>query len=97
MPGFLRVEPEPGVQGVGGEWFEWEIILSRFVSVCLFVCVCSARVCCCIFQNNIMISRGAACLRYTKYLGAIADARGGGGEFRLTRLSLLVCCDVHRH
>eukprot|EP00903_Cladosiphon_okamuranus_P005409 g5397.t1 len=30
MPGFFRVEPEPGVAGVGGEWFEWEVILSRF-------------------------------------------------------------------
>ncbi|CAM9164229.1 unnamed protein product [Scytosiphon promiscuus] len=30
MPGFVRVEPEPGATGVGGEWFEWEIVLSRF-------------------------------------------------------------------
>lgn len=35
MPGFVRVEPEPGAAGVGGEWFEWEIILSRWV--CVFV------------------------------------------------------------
>ncbi|CAN0383966.1 unnamed protein product [Ectocarpus sp. 12 AP-2014] len=33
MPGFVRVEPEPGATGVGGEWFEWEIILSRFRGV----------------------------------------------------------------
>lgn len=31
MPGFVRVEPEPGATGVGGEWFEWEIVLSRCV------------------------------------------------------------------
>eukprot|EP00752_Nemacystus_decipiens_P001812 g1750.t1 len=33
VPGFVRVEPEPGVKGVGGEWYEWEIILSRFRGV----------------------------------------------------------------
>lgn len=31
VPGFIRVEPEPGGgdKGRGEEWFEWEIILSR--------------------------------------------------------------------
>lgn len=32
VPGFIRVEPGEGrgVQGRGEEWFEWEILLSRY-------------------------------------------------------------------
>lgn len=39
MPGFIRVEPSDGKgnEGIGEEWFEWEILLSRYVftSVCV--------------------------------------------------------------
>lgn len=47
-PGFIRIEPEAGrdeeLPGIDGEWYEWEVILSRYHHVRSHSSVCPSGV-----------------------------------------------------